>query len=132
MQTRYRLGEAAAVLGVSADTVRRMIDRGERRARRTVGGQRLIAAVDVAALLVARSRHGDKEPTRGSSARNRLSGVVTRVVKDRVAAQVEVQAGPYRLVSLLTREAVDELKLAPGARVVASVKATNVVIDLPR
>ena len=132
MQARYRIGEAAATLGVSADTVRRMIDRGELRARRTAGRQRVIAAVDVAALLASRSRRGEKEPTHGSSARNRLSGVVTRVVKDRVAAQVEVQAGPYRLVSLLTREAVDELKLVPGARVVAAVKATNVVIELPR
>jgi molybdopterin-binding protein len=132
MQTRYRIGEAAAMLGVSADTVRRMIDRGELRSRRTTGGQRLIAAVDVAALLASRSRRDGKALTGESSARNRLAGVVTRVVKDRVAAQVEVQAGPYRLVSLLTREAVDELALAPGVRVVAAVKATNVVIELPR
>jgi molybdopterin-binding protein len=131
MPTRYRIGEVAAMLGVSADTVRRMIDRGELRARRTTGGQRLIAAVDVAALLASRSAR-DKATRGESSARNRLVGVVTRVVKDRVAAQVEVQAGPYRLVSLLTREAVDELELAPGMRVVASVKATNVVIELPR
>ncbi|HEV8655493.1 MAG TPA: TOBE domain-containing protein [Candidatus Limnocylindria bacterium] len=132
MNTRYRIGEVAAMLGVSADTVRRMIDRGELRARRTTGGQRLIAAADVATLLASRSRR-DQHATPGeSSARNRLAGVVTRVVKDRVAAQVEVQAGPYRLVSLLTREAVDELGLAPGVRVVAAVKATNVVIELPR
>ncbi len=119
------------MLGVSADTVRRMIERGEHRSRRTPGGQRVIAAVDVAALLASRSGRDDQ--TAGeSSARNRFAGVVTRVLKDRVAAQVEVQAGPFRLVSLLTREAVDELKLAPGARVVAAVKATNVVIELPR
>jgi molybdopterin-binding protein len=132
VQTRYRIGEAAAMLGVSADTVRRMIDRGELRARRTTGRQRLIAAIDVAALLASRSRRDDTASSRESSARNRLAGVVTRVVKDRVAAQVEVQAGPYRLVSLLTREAVDELELAPGVRVVATVKSTNVVIELPR
>ena len=132
MQTRYRIGEAAGVLGVSADTVRRMIDRGELRSRRTTGGQRVIAAVDVAALLASRSPRDDKSGAGESSARNRLAGVVTRVVKDRVAAQVEVQAGPYRLVSLLTREAVDELQLAPGVRVVAAVKSTNVVIELPR
>ena len=132
MQTRYRIGEAAAVLGVSADTVRRMIDRGELRSRRTAGGQRVIAAVDVAALLASRAPRADKSALGESSARNHLAGVVTRVVKDRVAAQVEVQAGPYRLVSLLTREAVDELKLAPGVRVVAAVKATNVVIELLR
>jgi len=120
------------MLGVSADTVRRMIDRGDLRSRRTAGGQRLIAAVDIAALLASRSRREGKGLTGESSARNRLAGIVTRVVKDRVAAQVEVQAGPYRLVSLLTREAVDELELAPGVRVVAAVKATNVVIELPR
>ena len=132
MQTRYRIGEAAAMLGTSADTVRRMIDRGELRARRTAGGQRQIAAADVAALLASRSPRDAKASLSESSARNRLAGVVTRVVKDRVAAQVEVQAGPYRLVSLLTREAVDELELAPGVRVIAAVKSTNVVIELPR
>jgi len=131
LQTRYRIGEAAAMLGVSPDTVRRMIERGELRSRRTAGRQRLIAAADLAALLASRSGR-DEQPPSESSARNRFSGVVTRVVKDRVAAQVEIQAGPYRLVSLLTREAVEELKLAPGARVVASVKATNVVIELAR
>lgn len=120
------------MLGVSADTVRRMVHRGQLRSRRTTGGQRLIPAVDVAALLASRARRDDKTTTSESSARNRLAGVVTRVVKDRVAAQVEVQAGPYRLVSLLTREAVDELGLAPGVRVVAAVKSTNVVIELPR
>jgi len=132
VQARYRIGEAAAMLGVSADTVRRMIDRGDLRARRSTGGQRLIAAVDVAALMATRSRRDGKAAPSDSSARNRLAGVVTRVVKDRVAAQVEVQAGPFRLVSLLTREAVDELGLAPGVRVVASVKSTNVVIEIPR
>lgn len=132
LQTRYRIGEAAAVLGVSADTVRRMIDRGELRSRRTTGGQRHVAAMDVASLVASRSRRGQQARAGESSARNRLTGVVTRVLRDRVAAQVDVQCGPYRLVSLLTREAVDELKLAPGARVVAAVKATNVVIELPR
>jgi molybdopterin-binding protein len=131
VQTRYRIGEAAAMLGVSPDTVRRMIERGELRSRRTAGRQRLIAAADLAALLASRSGR-DEQPPAESSARNRFTGVVTRVVRDRVAAQVEMQAGPYRLVSLLTREAVDELELAPGARVVASVKATNVVIELAR
>jgi len=120
------------MLGISADTVRRMIDRGELRARRTTGGQRQVAAADVAALLASRSPRDPNASLSESSARNKLAGVVTRVVKDRVAAQVEVQAGPYRLVSLLTREAVDELQLAPGVRVIAAVKSTNVVIELPR
>src|SRR5712664_1955966 len=87
MPSRYRIGEAAAMLGVSADTVRRMIDRGDLRSRRTTGGQRLIAAVDIAALLASRSRREGKGLTGESSARNRLAGIVTRVVKDRVAAQ---------------------------------------------
>jgi molybdopterin-binding protein len=72
------------------------------------------------------------EPIVGQSARNRFPGIVTRVIKDRVAAQVEIQAGPYRVVSLMTAEAVDELGLAPGVRAVAAVKATNVVIELPQ
>jgi molybdopterin-binding protein len=72
------------------------------------------------------------EPIIGRSARNHFAGIVTRVVKDRVAAQVEIQAGPHRLVALVTREAVDELKLVPGVRAVAVVKATNVMIELPK
>jgi molybdopterin-binding protein len=73
-----------------------------------------------------------KEPPVAQSARNRFPGIVTRVIKDRVAAQVEIQAGPHRLVSLLTREAVDELGLKPGMPAVAIVKATNVGVELPR
>jgi molybdopterin-binding protein len=72
------------------------------------------------------------DPIVGQSARNRFPGIVTRVIKDTVAAQVEIQAGPHRVVSLLTREAVDELGLVPGMRAIASVKATSVVIELPQ
>src|SRR5437773_1720665 len=94
---------------------------------------RLCASSTVSVETAARAALGLVGIARSlGGAPDRLAGIVTRVVKDRVAAQVEVQAGPYRLVSLLTREAVDELDLAPGVRVVAAVKATNVVIELPR
>ena len=119
------------MLGVGADTVRRMVDDGRLRAVRSSGGQRMIDGASLA--LVARPRKV-KAPAVvvAQSARNRFPGIVTRVVKDRVAAQVEIQAGPHRFVSLLTREAVDELGLKPGVPAVAVVKATNVGVELPR
>lgn len=125
----YRLGQAAKLLGVSADTVRRMVDDGRLRAIRSQGGQRLIDGTSLARLAKPKRA---KEPPVAQSARNRFPGIVTRVIKDRVAAQVEIQAGPHRLVSLLTREAVDELDLKPGMAAVAIVKATNVSVELPR
>jgi molybdopterin-binding protein len=127
----YRLGQAAKMLGVSVDTVRRMVDDGRLTADRTAGGQRLIDGASLAA--VARPTRKDRAEAKvKQSARNRFPGIVTRVIKDRVAAQVEIQAGPHRLVSLLTREAVDELDLKPGMPAIATVKATNVGIELPR
>jgi molybdopterin-binding protein len=128
--TSYRIGQAAEVLGVSVDTVRRWVDGGRIDATRDGAGQRLI---DGAALArFATELHlGDERDAASSSARNSLPGIVTRVVRDKVAAQVEVQAGPHRVVSLMTREAADELELEPGVRVVAVVKATNVVVELP-
>lgn len=127
----FRIGEVADILGVSPDTVRRMADRGELKTRRTAGGHRVVSAKDVAKLRP----DAPKKLYQGmsvQSARNRFPGIVTKVIKDRVAAHVEVQAGPFRLVSLMTREAVDELRLAPGSRVIAGVKATQVVVELPR
>lgn len=127
----YRLGEAAAALGVSIDTLRRWADGGRVRGRRTAGGQRRIDAEDLAAL--AASLAPPRSPAPGSpaprSARNRIPGVVTKVSRDGVMAQVELQAGPHRLVSLMTREAADELGLAPGVLAVASIKATSVVVE---
>lgn len=119
------------MLGVSVDTVRRMVDDGRMVAVRTSGGQRVIDGESLA--TVAKPRRAEKrvEPVK-HSARNRFPGIVTRVIKDRVAAQVEIQAGPHRLVSLLTREAVDELGLEPGMPAIAVVKATNVSVELPR
>lgn len=127
----FKIGEAAAVLGVSADTVRRLADARTVKTRRTGGGQRLVDGVSLAKYLVKRDRLPSAMAASQQSMRNRLAGIVTRVVKDKVAAQVEIQVGAHRLVSLLTREAVDTLGLAPGMMAIATVKATNVSVELP-
>jgi molybdopterin-binding protein len=125
----YRIGEAAAILGVRVETIRRWEREGRLHAKRTKGGQRTIPATEVARLLAER-RPG--QPTIGAqSTRNRFAGVVTAVQRDRVAATVEILAGPHRILALVTREAVDELGLRPGMSVVAAVKATNVVVEKP-
>jgi len=129
--TSYRLGQAAKMLGVSADTVRRMVDDGRLRAARSSGGQRLVDGASLARLAKP-DRKAQAQVVVAQSARNRFPGIVTRVIKDRVAAQVEIQAGPHRFVSLLTAEAVDELDLKPGMPAIAVVKATNVGVELPR
>ena len=128
--TAYRPGQAAELLGVSVDTVRRLADSGQLKTRRTAGGQRVIDGVELARFLEAHGGAYEPGPIVGQSTRNRFPGIVTRVVKDKVAAQVEIQAGPHRIVSLMTREAADELGLAPGVRAVAAVKATNVIVAL--
>jgi molybdopterin-binding protein len=115
---------------VSADTVRRWVDGGRLPAERDEHGHRLITGADLAAFARSRSSPEDGGHHR-SSARNRLRGIVTSVVRDQVMAQVELQAGPYRLVSLMSREAADDLGLEPGVRALASVKSTNVVVELP-
>jgi molybdopterin-binding protein len=125
----YRIGEAAIILGVRVETVRRWEREGRLKARRTKGGQRRIPASEIARILSER-RPG--QPTiQAQSARNRFPGVVTEVKRDRVAATVEILAGPHRILALVTREAVDELGLKPGMSVVAAVKATNVVVEKP-
>jgi molybdopterin-binding protein len=127
----YRIGEAAELLGVSADTVRRWADAGRLRAVRDEHGHRLVAGPDLAAFAVTQRDAGADEVT-ASSARNRFRGIVTAVTKDTVMAQVEIQAGPHRVVSLMSREAADELRLEVGAVAVAAIKSTNVVIEVPR
>ncbi|MDQ4038477.1 MAG: TOBE domain-containing protein [Actinomycetota bacterium] len=131
MTTIYRISEAAAVLGVSDDTIRRWIDGGRLTAARGRSGPARIEGAALAAL--ARNLAAGAEPAtpRRESARNRIAGIVTRVVRDTVMAQVEMQCGPYRLVSLMSREAADELGLEPGSRAVAAVKATNVIVEVP-
>jgi molybdopterin-binding protein len=125
---QLRIREVARLLGVSDDTARRWAESGRLSTTRDEAGRQVADGADVAALAQALAE--DPEPLR-SSARNRLSGIVTRVVKDGVMAQVELQAGPYRLVSLMSREAADELGLEVGVLAEASVKATNVVVALP-
>ena len=124
-----RVGEAAELLGVSVDTLRRWEAAGRLRVSRSPGGQRLVSLTDVRRLQRAQRRKPDR-PIVAQSARNRFPGTVIRVEKDRVAAVVEVQAGPHRLVSLITAEAVDELSLRAGLAVVCVVKATNVGIEI--
>ena len=116
---------------MSPDTVRRLVDSGHLKTVRSAGGQRTI---DGAALARYMARQPRPKPPEAAteSARNRFQGIVTKVVKDGVAAHVEMQAGPHRIVSLITRESADELGLKPGVLAVASVKATSVVIELPR
>lgn len=127
-----RVGEAAELLGVSVDTLRRWAAAGEVKVRRSAGGQRLIALTELRRLQAERLKRGRDRPIVAQSARNRFSGIVTRVEKDRVAAVVEVQAGPHRLVSLMTAEAATELALRPGVAVVCAVKSTNVVVEIAR
>jgi molybdopterin-binding protein len=128
--TSYRIAEAAGLLGVSDDTVRRWIESGRLPARRN-GGPAHVDGADLARLATQLHEAPQPGTTRGSSARNRLTGIVTRVVRDTVMAQVEIQAGPFRLVSLMSREAADELGLDVGVRAVATVKATQVSVDVP-
>jgi molybdopterin-binding protein len=126
--TTYRIGEAAELLGVSVDTVRRWIDAGRLGAARDEHGHRTVAGADLAAF--ARSLADDPdEGTRRSSARNRLRGIVTAITRDQVMAQVDIQAGPFRVVSLMSREAVDALGLEVGSPAVAVIKSTTVVVE---
>lgn len=129
--SELRIGQAAEVLGVSADTVRRWADDGLLSTRRTSGGQRVVDGADLARFVDEQAAAPELAAIVSESARNRFPGIVTRVVKDKVAAQVEMRAGPYRVVSLMTREAADELRLQPGTLAVAAVKATNVVVEVP-
>jgi len=127
----YRLGQAAELLGVSVDTARRWADGGRIATQRTDGGHRLVEGAELARFLTETVPVAENDSAGAQSARNRLPGIVTRVVRDSVMAQVEIRSGPNRIVSLISREAVDELDLAPGVLVVASVKSTNVGIERP-
>ncbi|MCW2621308.1 MAG: modA [Frankiales bacterium] len=124
----YRLSAAARLLGVSDDTLRRWADAGRFPTLLDDEGRRAVAGPDLAALAVGLA--GDPEGPATSSARNRFPGIVTRVVRGDVMSQVELQSGPHRLVSLISTEAVDELGLEPGAPATASIKSTNVVVEL--
>ena len=134
--TSYRVAEAAAVLGVSSDTVRRWIDAGRLPAGPGPEGTTRVQGVDLAGFAKNLADHGPEGSSPVSratavSARNRLPGIVTAVKKDTVMAQVEMVCGPYRLVSLMSSEAAEDLRLEPGSLAIASVKSTNVVVELP-
>ena len=128
--TTYRIAEAADLLGVSDDTLRRWVEAG-RVPTEVQGGRTVVPGPDLAALAVELAQTPDPGRSSAVSARNRLVGIVTAVKKDTVMAQVDMVCGPYRLVSLMSTEAADELGLEPGSRIVASVKSTNVVVELP-
>ncbi len=127
----YRIAQAAELLGVSVDTMRRWTTAGRIESKTGPDGRKYVDGAALAKLAVEMSVEKTPEQPRAQSARNRFVGIVTRVVKDKVVALVEIQAGPHRFVSLITREAADELKLAPGLVVDAVVKATNVGVEIP-
>jgi molybdopterin-binding protein len=127
----YRIGQAAELLGVSVDTVRRWADSGRLKITLRAGGRRYVDGADLARLATELAGEQRRDNPPKQSARNRFLGIVTRVTKDGVAAQVEIQSGPHRFVALITREAADELELEPGMVADAVVKATNVGVELP-
>jgi molybdopterin-binding protein len=133
--TTFRIREAAALLGVSPDTVRRWAESGRIEQIAEESGRLAVDGASLARFAQERAEAGglpDDGAVMAQSVRNRFAGLVTRVVKDTVMAQVEIQAGPHRIVSLLSREAADELGLEPGMLAVAAVKSTNVSVEIPR
>ncbi|WP_141012535.1 TOBE domain-containing protein [Nocardioides sambongensis] len=128
--TTYRVAEAAEILGVSNDTVRRWIE-ADRVPAVTAGGRTEIEGAALAELATSLQDDAARDRTAGPSvsARNRMAGIVTRVTRDTVMAQVEMACGPYRIVSLMSAEAATELGLEPGVRAIASVKSTSVVVE---
>lgn len=119
------------MLGVSVDTLRRWERDGRLRMARSAGGQRVVEVDEISRLLDKRRKTARDRPIVAQSARNRFSGIVTRIERDGVAAVVEVIAGPHRLVSLMTAEAVDDLRLGIGDEAICIVKATNVIVEVP-
>ena len=130
-RTSLRVGQAAEMLQVSIETLRRWEAEGRLQVTRSTGGQRLVPITEVTRLLAERRMQAPERPIVAGSARNRFPGIVTRIEKDRVAAVVEVIAGPHRMVSLMTAEAVDEMGLKVGDEAICVVKATNVIVELP-
>jgi molybdopterin-binding protein len=128
-QAAYRIGEAAEMLGVRVETLRRWERERKLKVKRSKGGQRLVPAAEVARLLAAKRR--SPTPIAKQSARNRFAGVVTEVKVDGLVATVEILAGPHRIVALTTSEAIEELALEPGMQAIAAVKATNVIVEVP-
>ncbi len=131
----YRIKDAAALLGVSDDTLRRWADDGRVPVTTDDSGRMVVDGAALALFARELAQQGDRMDNSvvvAQSARNRFTGLVIGVIKDTVMAQVELQAGPHRIVSLMSREAADELGLAPGVLAVAAVKSTNVVVEIPK
>ena len=126
---QLRIGEAAALLGVSDDTLRRWAEQGRLVLARSASGRAVVDGVELARVALELAE-GTPAAGGARSARNSLRGIVTKVTRDTVMAQVELQAGPHRIVSLMSREAADELALEVGVVAYASIKATNVVVGL--
>jgi molybdopterin-binding protein len=129
--SHLRIGQAAELLGVTVDTLRRWEADGRLRTVRSRGGQRRIPIAEISRLMAERRRISHDRPIVAQSARNRFPGVITRIERDGVAAVVEVMSGPHRLVSLMTAEAVEELGLQVGGEAVCVVKATQVIVEIP-
>ena len=129
----YRIRDAAQLLGVSDDTVRRWIDAGRIGATPDASGRLSIDGEELAKFAEQQAAATPQlaPSANRESARNRFVGLVTKVTRDKVMAQVEMQSGPNRIVSLMSREAADDLGLEPGVLAVASIKSTNVVIEVP-
>lgn len=125
--TQYRISEAARLLGVSDDTVRRWVDDGRLASATDASGRRVVEGAALAAH--AQALAGEVATTQGSSARNRFVGLVTAIVSDPVMSQVDLQCGPFRVVSLMSTEAVRELGLEVGSTAAAVVKATTVIVE---
>ena len=126
-----RIGQAAELLGVSVETLRRWETDGRLTTTRSAGGQRLVQVMDVSRLMAERRRAAPEPAIVAQSARNRFAGIVTSIKRDDIVAQVEVLAGPHRIVSLMTAEAIDEINLKVGDRAVCVVKATQVIVEVP-
>jgi molybdopterin-binding protein len=127
----YGTSQVAELLGVSPDTVRRWGDEGRLRVDRTDSGQRTVEGRELARYLSEQDTAYEPDSVMAQSARNRFTGIITRVERDTLVAVVEIHAPPHRLVSLMTREAADELDLQPGDLATAAVKSTNVVVEVP-
>ena len=127
----YSARQVAELLGVSVDTIRRWCDDGRLKTARSAGGHRTVDGKDLARYLTEQAKAYEPDSVMSQSARNRFTGIVTRVETDKLTAVVEIHAPPHRLISLMTREAVDELDLKPGDLATAVVKSTTVIVEVP-
>lgn len=129
--SHLRVGQAAEMLGVTVETLRRWESEGRITMTRSTGRQRLVAVADITRLLDERRREAPDRTIVAQSARNRFAGIVTRIQKDGLVGIVEVLAGPHRVVSLMTAEAIDDMHLRVGDEAICVVKATNVIVEVP-